>query len=243
MNDTANGGFVKLHRKMLHWGWYGDPAVKVVFLHLLLAAGFRDNTWNGLRLAPGQLVTSIQKLAATNGLSVQQVRTALRKLEATGEITRKSTNRYTLITLEKWAFYQLDSAPAPPAATDQSTNGQQTNNKPATNKQQQYKKGKKERKNTPALPDGQKRLLAAYAGEDHALLEALHDFAAMRRQQKKPMTGRALQMLLHRLDELAGQNGALKIKLLEQSILHCWLSVFPLKDEDGVREAKPRFLN
>ena len=85
-------------------------------------------------------------------------------------------------------------------------------------------------------------LFAAYAGDDAELLDALRDFESMRRQQKKPMTERACKMLLGRLDELAGGDRRLKVKLLEQSILNCWLSVYPLKDEPG-SSPKPKFLN
>ena len=32
--NNANG-FIKLHRKMLSWGWYQDSVVKDVFIHHL----------------------------------------------------------------------------------------------------------------------------------------------------------------------------------------------------------------
>jgi hypothetical protein len=50
----------------------------------------------------------------------------------------------------------------------------------------------------------------------------------MRKAKKKPMTDRALTMLLKKLDELS-QNEDEKIRILEESILHTWDTVYPLK--------------
>lgn len=38
---TALNGFVKLHRKMIEWGWYSDFVVKDVFLHILMVAAYK----------------------------------------------------------------------------------------------------------------------------------------------------------------------------------------------------------
>lgn len=99
-------GFIKLHRQMVEWEWYTDIPTKTLFLHLLLMANYEDNKWRGKVVKRGQRITSIPKLAEETGLSERQVRTALEKLEATGELTRQATNRYTLITIENYAKYQ-----------------------------------------------------------------------------------------------------------------------------------------
>lgn len=49
MGSSLNG-FVKLHRKLIAWGWYQDYVVKDVFLHLLLTANFKDSQWRGITL-------------------------------------------------------------------------------------------------------------------------------------------------------------------------------------------------
>ena len=61
MGSSLNG-FIKLHRKLVAWGWYQDYVVKDVFLHLLLTANFRDTQWMGVTLKKGQLVTSYKHL-------------------------------------------------------------------------------------------------------------------------------------------------------------------------------------
>ena len=125
-------GFVMLHRKILDWEWYADTSVRSVFIHLLLLASFKKTSWQGQVLAPGQVITSYGHLSISLGLSVQQIRTALDKLQSTGEIQIRSTNKYTLVSIEKWALYQSDAE----KATNQQQAEQQTNNNPATNHQQ-----------------------------------------------------------------------------------------------------------
>ena len=100
-------GFVKVHRKLVQWGWYQDYVVKDLFLHLLLTASFRESQWMGRTIEKGQVVTSYAHLAEELGFSVKQIRTALNKLKSTGEVASESTNRYTIITVVNWEKYQV----------------------------------------------------------------------------------------------------------------------------------------
>lgn len=100
-------GFIKVHRKLVQWGWYQDYVVKDLFLHLLLTASFRESQWMGRTIQRGQVVTSYANLAADLGFSVKQIRTALNKLKSTGEVASESTNRYTIITVVNWEKYQV----------------------------------------------------------------------------------------------------------------------------------------
>lgn len=101
-------GWIKIHRKFLDWEWYDDINTKVVFLHLLLLANHEDKNWRGQIILRGQLVTSINNLSKSIGLSAQQTRTSLNKLKSTNEITIKSTNKYTTVTIVKYNDYQVN---------------------------------------------------------------------------------------------------------------------------------------
>lgn len=142
-------GYIKIHRKLVQWGWYQDTAVKSVFLHLLIIAAFKTGYFMGQEIKAGQAVIGYSKLATELGLSTQQVRTALKKLESTGEISKKSTNKFTVVTIANWEEYQLcDGNVTNEQQTNNKriTNEQHSNNIPSTNEQQHLKNVKKVKK-------------------------------------------------------------------------------------------------
>ena len=132
-------GYIKLYRKLIQWGWYQDNVVKSLFLHCLLMASFRDFSWKGNQLKAGQFITNYKALAEELGFTVQQVRTAIKKLENTQEITSKSTNKYTVITVLNWDNYQIEDNDSNTENNNQITNKQQSNNNQITNKQHSRK--------------------------------------------------------------------------------------------------------
>ena len=127
-------GFIKLHRKLIKWGWYTDNVVKGVFLHLLLTANYEPTEWQGRTLLPGQVVTGRKRLASDLDFSEQQIRCALTKLKSTNEITIETTNKFSVITLVNWEEYQFNDN----SNNQQNNQGgnQQTTNKQPTNNQQ-----------------------------------------------------------------------------------------------------------
>ena len=136
-------GFVKIHRKLLQWGWYQDNIVKGVFVHILLTANFKDQFWMGRVIKKGQVVIGTQKMADELGFTREQVRRAINKLKSTNEITTETTNKYTIITVVNWNEYQyLDDEDTTNKTTSTSTNEQPTNNQQTTNKQPQRKNDK-----------------------------------------------------------------------------------------------------
>ena len=128
---ATSEGYIKLHRKFRKWEWYDDANVMRVFLHLLLNATWTETEYRGVKLIPGDVVFSRKKYAKELKLSEQATRTATNKLKETGEIsTIKTTNRFTVFHIEKWAFYQ--------GREDESNqqNNQQSTNRPPKNNQQ-----------------------------------------------------------------------------------------------------------
>lgn len=137
-------GFIKLHRKMLKWGWYSDPNTFRVFMHLLLTASYEENEFRGVKLKAGDVVFGRKKLAQELGLSERQVRTSLEHLISTNEITIKTTNRFSIATIENWAKYQCRDYETD-QQTDQQKVQQPTNNRPTTDHTQEGKESKKVR--------------------------------------------------------------------------------------------------
>lgn len=96
--------FDKLHRKITEWEWYSDANTFRVFMHLLLTANYEDKRWRNIDVKRGQIITGRMELAQTLRLSERQIRTALDKLKMSGVITIKTTNQYSLITVENYIF-------------------------------------------------------------------------------------------------------------------------------------------
>ena len=129
-------GWIKLHRKILDWEWYDDTNVSRLFIHFLLTANLKDSKWHGIEIKRGQLIVSLEDISNKLHLTRQQYRTALSKLKSTNEITTKTTNRFTLVTICKYESYQCSEFANQPTGqpTEQPTDNQQITNKQPHNK-------------------------------------------------------------------------------------------------------------
>ncbi len=112
--------WVKLHSKFLNWEWYKDKNTKILFIHCLLKANWKDGRFEGMVIPRGSFVTSLDILAKELSLTVQEIRTALKHLISTNVLTSKSTNKYRVITVVSYELYQ--------ASNNQATSNQQATN-------------------------------------------------------------------------------------------------------------------
>jgi len=101
-------GFIKIYRTIREWGWYDDPSMLSLWVHLLLSVNWKDGDWHGEKIGRGSMITSTAKLSADTGLSIKQVRTCLERLVDGGQIVRKVTNKWTKITVCNYDAYQSD---------------------------------------------------------------------------------------------------------------------------------------
>ena len=76
--------------------------------------------------------------------------------------------------------------------------------------------------------------------EDENLKAAYLEFIKMRKLIKKPMTNKALEMLIRKVDKLEPESIERKIELLDNAVLHNWQSVYPLKDNDFAKDSGER---
>lgn len=87
------------------WEWYENTNVFRLFYHCLLHTNLEDKRYCGKEIKAGQFVSSRARISAETGLTVDQVRTALKKLKDTGYISTKSTNKYTIYTVNEYQKY------------------------------------------------------------------------------------------------------------------------------------------
>lgn len=136
-------GFIKLYRKLLDWEWFTDPNTLSTFIYLFLSANYAPQKWHGNVIQRGQLMTNLKKIEEGTGISLQSVRTCLKRLKKSGEITIKPTNKYSIITVCNYDNYQClsDVDDNQPTSNEQSENIQPTLYK-------EYNKNIKKEKNT-----------------------------------------------------------------------------------------------
>lgn len=137
---SNKGGWIKLYRELLEKPiWFeSTPEQKTILITLLLMANHegRQWEWQGQKYyaAPGQFVTSLSKIAekAGPGISMQNVRTALKRFEKFNFLTNQSTKVNRLITIVNWGFYQENPNEPNKATNSQLTKSQQRANKELT---------------------------------------------------------------------------------------------------------------
>lgn len=103
-----DGNYIKLNRSLLEWEWYTDINTSRMFIHMLLKANWKDGNFKGTTVPRGSFVSSIGKLSGETGLTEREVRTAISHLKTTGEVTSKTTNRFTVFTVVKYDMYQTN---------------------------------------------------------------------------------------------------------------------------------------
>lgn len=99
-------GWFKVYRQIEDWEWYKSPNTRHLFEHLIGRANVEPKRFKGTLLHRGELITSVGHLSDQTGLSMNQVRLALRNLESTGEIICQRTNRWTKVKVTNFNKYQ-----------------------------------------------------------------------------------------------------------------------------------------
>ena len=130
--DIRREIYIKLYYSLLDWAWIHNPNTLVVFIHLLLNANRKDQPYNKDIIHRGEVLCSREFLSKQSGLSIQQVRTALDHLEATGEITQRLVNNICVFRLNNYCKWQDGNK----QSNNSSTTYQQTANNSSTNEQQ-----------------------------------------------------------------------------------------------------------
>lgn len=77
--------------------------------------------------------------------------------------------------------------------------------------------------------DTQKSMVEGFS-DDKDVQSAIYDFIKMRNLIKRPMSDRALTIMLNKLKGLSSDSKT-QIRILEQSIEHSWQTVYELKDQ------------
>ena len=217
----SNNGWIKLHRKLLD-----NPVVMkdsdhlAVWIYLLLNASHTEYPvlFGGkkISLKAGQLITGRKSIASTLGISESKVRRVLDLFEIDQQIDRQRSNKNSLVSILNWDKYQI---------FDQQIDQQATNKRPTSDQQATTNKNNKNIKNIKEC----KEIIYSDVPE---LNETIIAFIEYRKSIKKPMSDRAITLLLGKLNKMSNSVQE-QIEILNQSILNGWQGIFPLKNDSG----------
>lgn len=129
-------GWIKIYRELLQWEWFEKSEMVHLFIYLLLKASREDRKWQGIPVKKGQLITTNGTIRRDLKLSEQTIRTCMKRLISTGEITYEATNRYVVVTICNYDRYQETKIGINEQNNEQSniqsTSDQRATNEPST---------------------------------------------------------------------------------------------------------------
>lgn len=220
-------GYIKLYREIQeHWTWQDKPFSKgQAWIDLLMMANHDSNKVilgnEIIHVERGCLVTSEVKLAERWGWSRCKVRAFLDLLKQDEMIVKKSDSKKTCLKIVNYSVWQNSET-----GKKQRKDSVQTAFRQRSDTNKNVKNNKNEKKNI-------------YIGLSEKLQKTLQDFIEHRKKLRKPMTDKAIELLIGKLNRLASTDEE-KIQLIEHAIERGWLSVFPMKeDKPAVQIKKP----
>ena len=190
-----------------------------------------------------------------------EIRTALNHLKSTGEVTTnqqatnkqdntnltsnltsKKTNKFTVFTVVNYDLYQSDNKQDNTNLTSNLTENQQSTNTQLNKQLTRYilkeDKNDKNIKNEKKERKGQ----AVYYPNDELLNNAFKEYVTMRNKIKKPITTKqCLTRAMNTLEKLSGGDNNLAVKILNQSVDHCWQGLFELKEDNSNKQGNQNF--
>lgn len=233
-------GYIKLNRSITKWGWYKNAPTKDVFLHLLINANYEDCEFEGITVCRGQIVTSYPSLSEGVGLSIQNVRTAMKNLKKTGEIKTERFSKFTLVTItnyEKYQGFDDEDSNGQVTVNQQSPNSQVTVNQQSTNTNETNKESNKARKINKYIYKATEKF------ESEELTDKIIAVSDYRKRIKKPFTEQAVDLFIKKLTDLEPSDINRQIAIVNQTIERGWLTVYPLREDSKSQQDKQQSNN
>ena len=105
-----NRGYVRLWRKSLDAGWIRNHKLWAFWTYCLLKATHKEfDAIVGLQvvhLMPGQFIFGLHVASKETGLTIREIRTIIDFLRKAENMTIKTTNKFSVITIINWPTYQ-----------------------------------------------------------------------------------------------------------------------------------------
>ena len=98
-------GWIGINRDIINSSIYKDHGAMRVLLHLLLTVNYSAVEWQSITIDRGETVTSLKRLSEELGMSKNTLLKSLSTLESSGEISKRTTNKYTLIRVVNYDYW------------------------------------------------------------------------------------------------------------------------------------------
>lgn len=203
-------GWVKLHRCLINKPIFDNANLLKVWVWCLSKATHSEHDQlvglQVVKLIPGQFIFGRLKASEDLKMPPSTVWRLINFLKKNESLDIKTNNKYSLVTINNWESYQSDENKMD-TKTDikRTTDGQQMD----TNKNVKNVKNN----------------ISTNYSDNNELNESVKSFIEMRKTLKKPMTDKAITMLINKLNKLAS-NDIEKIEILNQSVLSSWTDIY-----------------
>jgi len=140
-SDLMHRGYVLLWRKIEDSGWIRNHKLCSFWLWCLIKASYKHRKVlfgrQEIDLEPGQFIMGRKSAGEATGLTEQEVRSATATLVGSRNLTIKSTNKFSIVSIVNWDIYQNTDS-----EINQQINQPATNKQPTNNHKQELKKEK-----------------------------------------------------------------------------------------------------
>lgn len=222
-------GWIRLDRKITeNWLWEDKPFSKgQAWIDLILMANHKDNKFplgdDVISVERGSFVTSELKLMQRWGWSKTKVRAFLSQLQNDQMLVKKTDRKKTTLTIANYGVYQ----------------DIETTEEPKKDRKRTDERPKKNTNNKETSK--QVNNIKTYS-ENTELNSAILDFIEFRKKIKAPMTDKAIDLTISKLNKFS-PDVSIQIAILNQSIERGWRGVFPLKEDSQQINPQPKQTN
>lgn len=149
-----DNGWIKIDRSILESDVFDNPNLLKFWIWCLCKAAYKSfdrKVGNRtIKIKPGQFITGRKKISEELNISESTASRYIKLFVSDGRISTRATNKYTVITIEKWGQYQVDSVSVD---NKRYSNGHSKEDNKRHTVRRINKKDKKEKNNTSDLPE------------------------------------------------------------------------------------------
>jgi len=225
--EYIEDGYIKLSRRIFNSKTFSNlnAIQKLITIYIMLMANHKDIEWwdkyhkKFVIIKRGSFITSIEQIRKKINdrlVTTKKIRTVLELLKKMDFLAIETASGYSHITILKYNIYQdgenykgKQKGKARARVGQGKGKGRATNNN--GNNDKNVNNGKKKEKGI-------------------IFQKAWKDFKEMRTKIKKPLTERAEELIINKLNKLATDE-KIQVAILNQSIMNSWQGIYPLKGD------------